>query len=404
MINTSNAQNIDASNIQIGSIVALQTHPYTNSDSTIIISGDTTHISPLMVVIEIQKTGKTTYDEHTGVKQDELQLKCLYYSNKDQLEEIWLSSNLLKVIKKEERKNFIDKENSSDLKTLNELFTGQQAVISTLPLELKKRKSYLRTESDNLDSKKNRIEGLLTYLSPVMQITEVRRYDHKDALYDARSGKQKRYVSSWVAKCKWFNSESGKFNEKFISVDALQLLPLIRPSTIENLQSDISKGFYFPITKQEGSTHIIKPKNIYYRSGFYYLEYYDFISNRIRESKIKSNEQYATNRNTYFLERHPDFNFADGVVTTSAQRRENMISAISQAKTNKNFIRLEYKNHYDILTIRTLDNFEVITIQDDGNQIQYLNGYCYLRKENRIFRIDRIQKLEVLDAKYVEII
>jgi len=68
----------------------------------------------------------------------------------------------------------------------------------------------------------------------------------------------------------------------------------------------------------------------------------------------------------------------------------------------KFFIKLKYKNRVGDTSVRALSNYQLITIEEDGSKSQYLTGYCHLRKQDRTFRLDRIEKLEVLNLNYVK--
>ncbi|MHA4737082.1 WYL domain-containing protein [Dyadobacter sp. MSC1_007] len=399
MSEPTNTQPGSTPHIAIGSIVSLKTHPYPDAESDVIVGGDTTHISPFMIVVETQKNFKTTYDEHTGVKQDELSVKCLFFSTKDQFEEVWLSSKLLKTIKSNDSQDFIERSVARSLPEIYQAFISKQVSLTTLNLELGKRKSYMRSDENNLTSGRTRVEGLLTYLSPVMQIVEIKRYDHKDPLYDSRRGEQKRFVPKWVVRCKWFNSESSKFHEKFIAADALQLIPEIKPDAIKFVRNLIGQGKY--ISLNDGQvTRVIAPKAIFYRSGYFHVSAFDYILNSIIDIQLIDNEPIGLTLDSYFSESYPDFNFDDGTVSTPAIRHEQMISAIEEARKSNSFIRIKYININENVSSRTLDSFKVVKISEDEKIVEYLIGHCNLRNAERTFRIDRIQKLEILNAKF----
>jgi hypothetical protein len=84
------------SKFSLGDIVALNSHPYDQFLTSVIISGEPQLLSPLMVIIEVLNDTRNQYDEKTGEeisKTGNSQCKCIWFSNKShQFEETWVSS------------------------------------------------------------------------------------------------------------------------------------------------------------------------------------------------------------------------------------------------------------------------------------------------------------------------
>lgn len=74
------------------------------------------------------------------------------------------------------------------------------------------------------------------------------------------------------------------------------------------------------------------------------------------------------------------------------------LSTIQLALTNFNLIKIEYQSREnDNKTTREIEPFAVIS----NAQISwYLIAYCRLRKDFRTFKLDRIQKMEMINIKF----
>lgn len=76
----------------------------------------------------------------------------------------------------------------------------------------------------------------------------------------------------------------------------------------------------------------------------------------------------------------------------------NFLSSIQIALTNFNVIRVEYYSpNNDETTKRYIEPFALI---NDVGKSWYLIAWCRLRKDYRLFRFDRIMKIEITDEKF----
>jgi predicted DNA-binding transcriptional regulator YafY len=78
------------------------------------------------------------------------------------------------------------------------------------------------------------------------------------------------------------------------------------------------------------------------------------------------------------------------------ERNSNSLSALQNALTNFYLIKLDYINAENKKSKRTVEPFALINTMASW----LLVAYCRLRKEFRFFRLDRIEKLEVLAEKF----
>jgi predicted DNA-binding transcriptional regulator YafY len=74
----------------------------------------------------------------------------------------------------------------------------------------------------------------------------------------------------------------------------------------------------------------------------------------------------------------------------------NHLSNLQYAITNFRLSKIEYNSLQNELTIRTIEPFAMYSTQDNW----LLIAYCRLRKDFRAFRLDRIEKLTILNETF----
>ena len=77
------------------------------------------------------------------------------------------------------------------------------------------------------------------------------------------------------------------------------------------------------------------------------------------------------------------------------ERNSNNLSDLQNALTNYNLVKIQYINKEEIATERLIEPFALLSSEN-----WYLVAMCRLRKEFRFFRLDRIQKTEILPEKF----
>lgn len=77
------------------------------------------------------------------------------------------------------------------------------------------------------------------------------------------------------------------------------------------------------------------------------------------------------------------------------ERNSSNLSDLQFALTNFRTTKIEYTNEQNKTTIRNIEPFALLNTEN-----WLLVAYCRLRKEFRFFRLDRINKLEILDDKF----
>lgn len=78
------------------------------------------------------------------------------------------------------------------------------------------------------------------------------------------------------------------------------------------------------------------------------------------------------------------------------ERNSDNISQLQQALTNFHLVKFDYTNEQNKSTNRTVEPFALISTTENW----LLIAWCRLRKEFRYFRLDRMQKMEVLTEKF----
>ena len=384
----------------IGSIVALNTHPFftgANKD-LVVISGDTSTISPLMVITEILLESKSLFDENVGdqiVKKGSFQYKCLWYSSKyGQFEDAWFSSRLIRFLE------------INDNSVGNKQFSyGKSVGFKTLNIELGKKKSTLNYADDFSKKETKTIAAMLTFSSPVMQIIGFVKSDSKEPLIDHKTGEEKRKISSQLVKCKYYNSISDKFSEVLIPIEALVVNVAINNETLNKLDTSIRDKCFFEVKSESllFKRTIVKPLKINYKSGNYYLEAEDYLENRIIEILITPGiSDYKII--DYKFDQLPNFILGKSKRLNIDWLNKETLEALPQNM----YWRIKYKDYNDKVTSRTIysPTYFVERIKDETKKfksIDYVAAKCIRsNNEERYFRIDRIQKLEVIDIEVSE--
>lgn len=80
---------------------------------------------------------------------------------------------------------------------------------------------------------------------------------------------------------------------------------------------------------------------------------------------------------------------------SSRERNSSSLSDLQFALTNFRLTKIEYTNEQNKTTTRNIEPFALLSTEN-----WLLVAYCRLRREFRFFRLDRINKLEILAEKF----
>lgn len=106
--------------------------------------------------------------------------------------------------------------------------------------------------------------------------------------------------------------------------------------------------------------------------------------------KIKSILRYNAKDKANLLADRTQFN-----EVINQERNSNNLSDLQNALTNYKLVKIEYINKEGVTTNRLIEPFALLSAEN-----WYLVAWCRLRKEFRFFRLDRIQKMEVLSENF----
>jgi len=365
----------------IGDIVALKSHPYILENTEIIISGDHINLPPLMIVIEV---GKSSYK--AGKNRVETYLyTCTWFSSKSyDFETFDYYEDQLKLIQK-----------GKLTVKLDELHRGSNLNFKTVPIELGKKKSTLSFDDGNLSSgaANNTINALLSYLPPVLQYIGQEEYKTKHPLKSKEDAI--RLIPENSVKITYFNPFENSLTEKVLPIESLELIEEVSTNRLAGIQNIISKSGYLQLAVLKRKT-IIKPKNIACRCGYYFLRGFDYVTNKTEEFELKASTKIKPIA-TPFEEQAPKFDIRSNPESATAKFITNeIIDTIKKAESTGNYIRIKYQNRNDQVSYRTIKNFSLETVKEDKIEVTYLIGFCLLRLEQRTFRTDRIQSIEIL--------
>jgi len=366
----------------IGDIVTLKTHPFCSQTNEITISGEYIMIPPLMVVVEIIDHSAATSTNDPFDK-----FKCLWFSTKENQfkENYFTEPDLKKVI-------------SDKKKELLEIMPGNLVSLSTMPIELGKKRSFLNTETGQTVTKStSSVTGLLTFISPVMTVTEVTDFDCNKDKKTSPDVKSKKTYPEKVAKCKWFNAVAEKFSECLIALDALAVIPETSDEMLQLVDETIKAKTYLKLKNT-----IIRPIQISNRSGSYHLDCFDYVLQRNRTMAFTELIIPEALKNP-FVEHAPIFQKKGSAGKKTLELTltvEALIQKVIDAKI-KNYIIIKYKDKLGNTSNRTISRYETLMGNEDftptGPLIKYLKAYCHLRRANRNFRLAAILEASELD-------
>ncbi|URC12471.1 hypothetical protein [Flavobacterium sp. B183] len=400
-------------NIKIGNLVSIKNHPYGLGSENVKISAIASMTPPIMVVSEMMNSVKE-FDSETGEEKPK-QVKCIFYSHKShKFESYWFNVNHLKLIEElilddlREERNDINKRGefntSSEVNLssvgiqypkstiLNELkrsFLNRQVVLKSCDHELGKVKTTF-SKVDNKSSQKN--NSHLDFLPPVLTVIDVLLNDEKVS-YNTKSGNQRKIVSYFLLKCKWYNPLSGHFSEGFLPIDTVKLVPIAKSlkfvSEIISAKSFIRQNFSGHIVLESGiiiEHTYIQPIELIFNHYYYKVKYYDFFKNKFSEIdllEISLNEEIVE-LSDFIVEKIPEY---------KVQLQD--FSSIKDYVFNiDTYYRITYKDLQDKITRRVIYVKEFI-------KDKVIIADCLLRDgEERHFRLKdgSILKIEILDS------
>lgn len=375
---------------ELGDIIALKTHPFFEKVQDIRISANANLISPIMVIVE-------TLEKILGEEKNLEKVKCLYYSHKkDKILEHWFSVNEIKII--EQNKVEYSKDNNFFFQIFNStsssnFYTYKDIIIKSVDFELEKKKASLNYVAEG--QPKKTITASLSFLPPIMTILNV----EKDKRARGENGVEKqtskenetflRKFSKNTFKCRWYNPETNSFSESFISPYAFKEILPFDENIINQISDLINKKNFLKL-----SDRIIFPINFYFNHYKYQLEYYDFLECKNVTKNLDSILEYKACDGYIKLDKNkemlyaPSFSYKNSTFKSVEEFVEN--TSLAESTFKKDLYRIHYKDRGENSTIRTIKDCEIF-------EKDFIKAHCMLRNAKRIFRVEGIQKIELLD-------
>lgn len=375
---------------ELGDIIALKTHPFFEKVQDIRISADANLISPIMVVVE-------TLEKIIGEEKILEKVKCQYYSHKkNKILEHWFSVNEIKIIEQnkveytEEDNFFFQILNST---STNDFYTFKNIILKSVDFELEKKKASLNYLAEG--QPKKTITASLSFLPPIMTILKV----EKDKRTRGENGVEKqtskenetlvRKFSKNTFKCRWYNPEINSFSESFISPYAFKEILPFQENIIYEISDLINEKKFLKLKDR-----IIFPIKFYFNHYKYQLEYYDFLECKNVTKNLDSILEYTSCDGYIKLDKNkemlcaPIFSYKNSIFQSVEEFVENTSHAGSTFK--KDLYRIHYKDRGENSTVRTIKDCEIF-------EKDFIKAHCMLRNAKRIFRIEGINKIELLD-------
>jgi hypothetical protein len=227
-----------------------------------------------------------------------------------------------------------------------------------------------------------------------MQIIDIKKFESKEPAFDQKSGKKKRTFPSFIAKCKWYHPKAEKYSEKFFPLEVLNLLPQYSDKQLTEINKWINEMTFLKLKEGVRET-VFKPKDLLFKSGYYYLSGFNFLTNKTETVELTPENIFEKLENP-FIDKWPFFN---GI--NKSLKPEYFVSA--HEKTG-NYIRIKYRSMEGIITKRTIKNYTLVDgsvfEEEKEKKVIYLKGYCYLRNSERHFRLDRVLSIEALNLTF----
>jgi uncharacterized protein YodC (DUF2158 family) len=361
------------SKFSVGEIVTLSTHPFTAVTNKVLISGEYLMIPPLMIVIEIFLPEAPQPDASL------FGYKCIWFSSKD---------NLIKesYFQESELKTIFAREQPAENVGINSL-----VALSTQIYELGKQRSFLNTETHvNTVMRTNKATALLSFISPVMQIIDLRDYDSEKDFKTVKHLRSRKIYPEKIAKCKWFNAASEKFTETWIPLDALTVIPQVPDGLIRRIEVAIEKKKYLKMENR-----LIKPNQISNRSGYYLLDCFDLIAQINTTIPFADIIGFKIIKSPY-RKTSPVF---DKKTRRGVKRIKIILTPqqlIRQVALDlpERYLLIKYTDQHGNNTMRTLSDYHIYLGKDnigsELREVEFLVAHCHLRNAERHFRLENI--------------
>lgn len=401
---------------QIGDVVSLKSNgllPLTKY-SFISLGGNENLVTPFMVVVEILTSEHIDIDEESGdfksTKKGSTKYKCMYFSSKSmKFEDNWFSENEIAIYSVSNDQK--SKEEADESKSEDEIAEGQPEIkensenqnikwgdtvrFKTVDIEAKKTKSFKE------DEQKKGSKSLVTFVAPAMLVVGFSTGDKKEPLIDSHTGKQIRFKSKKMVKCKFFNVDLDKFSEQLVPIECLEMVDNSRlASHLEQISSLINSKDLV-IVKAKKMEYFGRPQSVHVYSGRYQMVFYNELTKKNVFLWIDEIESFVNVDNSRGLF-YPRTNTGTNEFEDVNKFLDDVMSQSDADNNNLRHLKITYRNFKDVkltryITVliisRKIDNEKALSLEN----YCYFKSFCHLREAEREFRSDRILSIRTIE-------
>ena len=383
-----NERNTLVPKFNLGDLVTVSTHPFTQNNADITLKARAEYTSPIFSIFEIKNSN--LYNEETGLK--DIQYHCVFFNSKTGLfERKWFKEQQLKLIKSYE--SLSDKVKESVYLEDVQNVVNAKVILQTVDIELGKTKSIFEKRLTNT----NKLTAHLDFLPPIMLVLDVVKIENKK-VFNPKTGVKNN--SSILFKVKWYNHIKQCFSEDLLNPIVLRDVTSLND---ESLLTSFKKDKYYviPDSKIElGNSkfpNVIIADDICYNSYFYELSGRSIYNNDFLCKKILSDSSQVLKEielENIFSEEKLGF-VSEGVfkkLTPRSFTKGKVYKIVYKNKMGKISERVIYVNRIIILN-SSLDQLNENAMSSKMDELDstyqyFIEANCLMRNnELRHFRI-----------------
>ncbi|MGY3055722.1 hypothetical protein ACVWYG_003943 [Pedobacter sp. UYEF25] len=379
--------------VPLGSIVSNFAHPYTSSNTNVLISTYAHFTPPLMVVVE-KKYGNA-YNSISGEKEND-SYKCLYYSTINGAFELnWFKTKEIKIIQQENNIFFRSNRNKTIEVLKRELF-GKTVILTSVDLELEKTKIW--SDNDG-DLAKLKTSNLLDFLPPLGSVIDV-KYNDDYQKYDEKDGTLSYRKSKVTIKVRWLNNITSKYSEEYVPLVSLKIVDInLKEFNLIDLYLDGEPLLLEDNSSVEIKSSPIEFKDVIWKHYYYIYRFKNLFTKQIISVKDSGLVKLA-HLNTVDSEKaklvfdSPPFNYINIF---------NFFKSENRASWDKKWFEIQYSDKNEKYSKRIIYVSELIeeSLIESGKKRILIKANCLLRRGAiRHFNVSRIRAYREMPKDY----
>lgn len=380
---------------KLGDLCTVNTHPFQESSTNILLAANANDTPPVMVVCELYKSSGQ-HNAEDGIKEPD-QICGIYFSHKSQRFE-------KHRFKKEEIKRLKEGAGGETFKTeklsLNEIrnnFRNRLAILRNVEVELGKEKVV--EERRGFENPIFRRSEQLDFVPPVMTIIDVRACEKIKDNFHKATGQQKRVHSELEFKCKYYNPSTVSFTEEWLPRECM--IDITENFKVDDLMSKVGTcvfcPFKEPVTLEE-SKHFqigsfVKIRNVVFQHYKYVVLAEDLLSGEILKMPLAEVGRF----NTIAIDE-----LFESIVWPSG----NPFRLPNNYFESGNLYEISYVSEGGVRSTRTIMVSKTETYGSNSKSDVLITSNCFLRKGKvRHFKLSNVKSARKLkDTKKVELV